>query len=125
MPEHDWVAMVREFHLKYHRPVRDRPTSDLPWGEVAEGIRLLDEEAGELSRAMAASNLDKIADGIGDTLYVVLGLALQYGIDPSLVLEAVHRSNLTRELPSDDSAREGKVPRGAEYVPPDLNGVIE
>jgi predicted HAD superfamily Cof-like phosphohydrolase len=85
---------------------------------------LLAEEVAELDSAMTNADLAKIADGVGDVIYVVLGIALQYGVDADRAVQAVHESNMTRELPSGVATTSDKVPRGDGYVPPDIDGVI-
>jgi predicted HAD superfamily Cof-like phosphohydrolase len=99
----------------------------LPTGEVQQLINLLDEEVGELRSALAEDNLVRIADGLGDVVYVAYGAALQFGIDLDVVVKAVHEANMTKPN-SDGSIRqsaEGKILRGDSYVPPALEDKLK
>lgn len=120
----DWLSLVRDFYEKYQRPVRDEPTLGLPRSEVERLRDLLEEEVSELLKAMESDDIEKVADGIADVVYVVLGAALQYGVDANRAILAVHESNMTREAPSGRRTRSDKVPRGTNYVPPDMESVI-
>lgn len=122
--QESWQDLVRAFNAKFSRPSRDEPTTDVDAADVESMRRLLTEEFGELERAMDAANLTKIADGVGDVIYVVLGIALLYGVDADRAVRAVHESNLTRQAPRSGELQSDKVPRGEDYVPPDIDGVI-
>lgn len=119
-----WQDLVRVFNEKFQRPTRDEPTTNIDAKEVDSMRRLLREEFNELDRAMREGNLAKIADGVGDVIYVALGVALQYGIDADLAIHAVHDSNMTRQAPHGTGSSSEKVPRGDDYVPPDIDGVL-
>ncbi len=54
------------------------------------------EEEGEMIRGFANRDLEAVADGIGDTLYVKIGTAVAYGINAQAVFDEVHASNMTK-----------------------------
>jgi Phosphoribosyl-ATP pyrophosphohydrolase len=111
------LDLVAEFYRRVGRPIRNRPTVDLPTAEVQQLVDLLNEETGELRGALLKSDLRKIADGLGDVVYVAYGAALQYGIDLDIVIDTVHAANMTKD-DSGELAPGQKVPRGDSYVPP-------
>lgn len=113
------LALVAQFYRRVGRQIRRRPTVDLPDAEIQQLVDLLDEEVGELRKALLESDLVKLADGLGDVVYVAYGAALQYGIDLDVVIRAIHSANMTKAASGDVNPRE-KVPRGDSYVPPAL-----
>ena len=83
-------------------------------------MALLTEEVLELSEAVVAGDAVKIADALGDIVYVAVGTAVTYGIPFDAVLRAVHVSNMTKVNTPD----EAKLVKGPGYVPPDIAGVL-
>jgi predicted HAD superfamily Cof-like phosphohydrolase len=122
--ERSWSPhrLVDEFYRRVNKTIRSRSTVDLPDSEIREIEELLEEEAGELRQALQARNLVKIADGLGDVVYVVYGAALQFGIPLDDVVQEIHEANMTKPN-SDGTVRRssaGKILRGDSYVPPAL-----
>lgn len=75
--------MVREFHAakRVHAGwMPDHPTAALPPGLADLRQALLDEEVAELHEAAAAGDTVKIADALGDIMYVLGGTAVTYGL---------------------------------------------
>lgn len=84
--------------------------------------KLIKEELGELMDAQTDQDLVEIADALGDLLYVVYGAALGYGIDLEPVMEEIHFSNMSKFPVT--TREDGKVQKGPNYVPPDLDTVL-
>lgn len=87
----DHAAQVRVFHERFNVPIAN-PTD----GVRAFRVDLLAEEWNEYLEAEEAQDFVKIADGLGDMLYVIYGTALAYGIDLDAVVNEIHRSNMTK-----------------------------
>lgn len=100
-----WVDMVKAFHVKYGAPVAERPGL-LDVARTRLRDNLIDEEVSETFEAMHESllvadstlALAQVADGLTDTIYVLIGTALEYGIDIDRVFAEVHRSNMTKTV---------------------------
>lgn len=82
---------------------------------------LMVEELGELMVAMSDCDLVKVADGLADLLYVVLGTAECYDISTQPIFHEVHRSNMTKAVTTDRRVRE----KGKDYSPPDILRVLK
>jgi len=84
-------------------------------------VGLIDEEFKELKEAMEKENMVKIADGLADLLYVLYGTAITYGLDMDPIFREVHRSNMSKGNPEVVRAPNGKILKGKNWSPPDLN----
>ncbi len=118
--------LVTEFHEVFDLPRSNTPTTDIPARLTQLRNDLLREEARELIDACDAGDLIKIADGIADVLYVVYGTAVTYGLDADALLREVHRSNMSKLDEHGNPVRrdDGKILKGANYSPPQLDRVI-
>ena len=88
---------------------------------------LINEELGELKRAMEAKNLKEVADALTDILYVTYGAGHAYGIDLNKCFSEVQRSNMSK-LGGDGKPiynEKGKVMKGPRYFEPNLKQFIE
>ncbi len=118
--------LVDEFHERFALPRSSTPTLDVSPALADLRNSLLREEVCELIEACDAGDLTAIADGIADVLYVVYGTAVTYGLDADALLREVHRSNMSKldangqALQRDD----GKILKGPNYSPPQLDLVI-
>ncbi|MDQ6773818.1 MAG: hypothetical protein M3024_12655 [Candidatus Dormibacteraeota bacterium] len=118
----DEQRMVHDFHERFGLRRNEAPT----WpGEVVHRHRvmLIDEELAELRNAGEAGDLARVADALGDLLYVVYGAGVAYGIDLEPVFAEIHRSNLTKVAPA--SHPDGKACKGEGYSAPDLVTVLD
>lgn len=113
--------MVELFHAKYGVTIRLKPTIV---GEKVAYLRkkLITEEVTEICDAINRQDLVAIADALVDTLYVVYGTAVSYGIDLEPIFEEVHRSNMTK---SDEIREDGKVMKGEDWSPPDIIPILK
>lgn len=116
---------VKHFHTVFDAPVGKRPgiiTTDrqaLRW-------KLLHEELAELANAEDAKDIVGIADGIGDCLVILLGTAVEYGIDMDAVLTEIYRSNMSKldEKGLPIFREDGKILKGPNFSKPDLKRVL-
>ncbi len=121
------AAQVFAFHRAFGLPRNVRP--DL--GSVSDDLlrlreRLLDEEAAEFANASYRRDLVGMADALADVVYVAYGTAVTLGLDLDLVLDEVHRANMSK---LDASGRpllraDGKVMKSSRYRPPDVSRII-
>ena len=107
------------FNQKFGRPVRACPSTDLDAAEIEQLLGKLEEEVSELRNAIGGMDLASIADGLGDTIYVIAGISVQFGIDIDKVLDLVHRSNMTKV-----SSGAGEAVKGRGYRRPALEAAL-
>jgi hypothetical protein len=114
--------LVLEFHETFDLPVAYRPTVDVPPEIIQLRADLLAEELEELDQAIERRDLLAIADALGDSVYVLFGTALTFGIDLDAALREVHRANMSK-LGADGRPvlrGDGKVLKGPLYRPPNM-----
>ena len=117
--------LVREFHETYNHPVRTQPTI----GSARERLlrlALIREEVDELESAIYNGDIVEMYDALIDILWVTHGALHTFGLPFEEGLEEVARSNRTK-LGEDGNPiynELGKVKKGPNYSPPDLQGVL-
>lgn len=87
---------------------------------------LIEEELYELHDAIADRSLSAVADALTDLLYVVYGAGHAFGLDLDACFQEVHESNMSK-LGDDGYAIKnatGKVMKGPNYFPPELEKVL-
>ncbi len=124
----DRIKQVREFCVAFNQTVNDTPTIPEDWvGELRK--KLTKEECvTELHEGIDEKNLLKILDALCDSLYVIYGTAVAYGLDSVLdaAFNEVHESNMTKLGPDGKPIYNefGKVTKGPNYRPPDLRKFV-
>jgi predicted HAD superfamily Cof-like phosphohydrolase len=122
MPD-SWYENVLEFHRRFAPHVLASVPAVPPGGPEAHyGLGAIREELAELERAAAAGDVPGTADALGDLLYVTIRMGLIWGVDLRLIFAEIHASNMTKD---DNIVRgDGKVLKGPNYRPPDIEGVL-
>jgi predicted HAD superfamily Cof-like phosphohydrolase len=115
---------VLDFHTKFFRDrIAECPT--VPQDDLLEfRIKLMEEEFRELMEALRKGDLIKVADGMADTIYTIVGTAVTYGIPLPEVWDEIHRSNMTKQINSEGNYIHGKACKGEAYEPPNLAKVF-
>ena len=85
-------------------------------------VRLIEEEIGETISALMESDLVGIADGITDSIVVLLGTAITYGIDLRPVWDLVHSANMAKK--GGPVREDGKMMKKEDWQHPDINGEL-
>ena len=83
---------------------------------------LVTEEFKELGEAVELNDIVGVADACADLIYVVIGLALAYGVDLRPVWREVQRSNMAKL--GGPKRADGKQEKPADWVPPDIASVL-
>jgi NTP pyrophosphatase (non-canonical NTP hydrolase) len=84
---------------------------------------LMLEELGESIKALATKDELRLADGLGDLFYVVLGTADTYNIPLFNVVAEIHRSNMTKAQRNLEDPR--MRDKGSEYKAPNIQWAID
>ncbi|KRA97753.1 hypothetical protein ASD83_11705 [Devosia sp. Root685] len=119
------LADVAGFHQVCDLPVLAKPQF-VP-ERAALRSALLAEECQETVDALARGDMEKIADGLADVIYVAIGTALEFGIPLERVWAEVHRSNMAKVDPVTGKVvkrSDGKVLKPEGWTPPDVLGAL-
>lgn len=121
------IEDVRAFHVAGDVPVLEAP--QWPAGERIElRAKLLFEEFMELSAALVARDLEATAQESVDLIYVVVGMALEFGIPLDRVWGEVHRANMAKIDPETGRIRrreDGKILKPEGWTPPDISAAMK
>lgn len=118
----DWYQDIVEFHDEIMGDVFPKKPYLANEKLAKLRIELIREEFGEIIEAVADCNIVAIADGIADLLYVVIGMAVTYGIDIRPVWDEVHRSNMTKK--GGEIRVDGKLIKPEWHSPADIESVL-
>jgi len=124
MNSSDWQHDLVDFHAAFGHPVAPAPTFDVV--RVALRLSLMREELNETAEAMLRKDIKETADGLADLMYVVLGTAVELGINMAPVFAEVHRSNMSKLGANGQpvTREDGKTLKGPNYSPPNLTDVL-
>jgi predicted HAD superfamily Cof-like phosphohydrolase len=118
----DAIAAVKSFHVKFGVPLADIP--EFPADEIVDlRKRLVEEELSELIQALDTRDMIEVADGIADSIYVLIGMALSFGIPLAEVWTEVQRTNMSKEGGS--TRADGKILKPEGWKPPDIAAILE
>ena len=118
----DWYQDIVDFHREVMKD--EFPTTPhIPTDRYTVlRQKLIKEETEETLKALRTGNLVGIADGIADSIVVLLGTAVTCGIDMRPVWNEVHRTNMAKK---EGKLREdGKRLKPKKWKPPDIEGEI-
>jgi NTP pyrophosphatase (non-canonical NTP hydrolase) len=129
--------------LEFHEKLAPWVISNNGWnarpdaGPVSLYLKLIAEEVGELFAATGGLyrvvredvdhsiypplDLIEVADGIADSIVVITGLCLVYGIPLPRVWDEVHRTNMAKE--GGPLREDRKIMKPAGWLPPDIEGI--
>ncbi len=91
-------------------------------------LNLIKEELQEFDAAMQAGDDVEIADGLADTMWVMIGYMLSRGWDVYGIWNEVARSNLAKIDPATGKVlkrEDGKVQKPEGWTPPNIAKVLD
>ena len=116
---------VTEFHEAFGAPVAATPRL-ITRERYDLRCNLIREEFDEYKEAFHNNDIVEIADALGDLLYVVLGTAIENGLDMDSIVTEIHESNMSK-LGEDGKPvyrEDGKILKGPNFRLPKLKDVI-
>jgi predicted HAD superfamily Cof-like phosphohydrolase len=121
------IIQVGEFQAAFGIEAPKRPTL-LPKERAVFRHKLLKEEVKEIEQGEKAKDIVQVADGIIDSMYILIGTAHEYGFADRLVMmfDEVHRSNMTKMGPDGKAIfrEDGKVMKPETYCAPNLDRIL-
>jgi predicted HAD superfamily Cof-like phosphohydrolase len=114
----EWQKLVSQFHIATNSTVGEFPAIR----DRELRTKLIMEEAQETVDAINNRDLIKAIDGLCDTIVVLVGTAVAFGIDLNPFFKEVCRSNLTKI--GGEKREDGKVLKPSWFEPPNLEKVL-
>jgi predicted HAD superfamily Cof-like phosphohydrolase len=114
--------MVAVFHCVAEVPVGETPFESSH--RVRLRWRLIREEMDELTEAWMKKESTESLDAICDLVYVLVGAAVEFGWQFDEAFRRVHHSNMTKLTGRIKERRDGKILKGKDYEPPQLEDLV-
>ena len=111
---------VRDFHVEVDIEWNDTPNM-LDIHAKKRRVTLIAEELAELKSALLVNDIIETVDAIADLLYVVLGTAVELGVDIEPFFDEVHNSNMTKV--GGHKREDGKWIKPYTYEPANLRKI--
>lgn len=113
---------VLAFHTAFDQLINNHPTipNDTEMGLSKD---LIEEEMGELLKAMQDRNLPLIVDGAIDSVYVIVGMLVRMGVPFNPFWHEVQASNMSKV--GGHKGPNGKWIKPDTYVPADIVGLLK
>ena len=123
------LSAVQEFHEAFGLGVKEEPTANIGLKKVQLRYELMKEENEEYLEAAKKGDLLEVADALGDMLYILCGTIVEHGLQHKIdaVFEEIQRSNMSKlgENGNPVYRKDGKVLKGSNYSPPDLEKILK
>ncbi len=117
------LKSVLDFHKKLDFGYKTKPTAKIDPQTIQVRYDLMIEENKEYLEAAKEQDLVKIADALGDMLYVLCGTMITHGMQDKIddVFAEIHRSNMTKS----GRSKTGKAGKQEKYQKPNLEQFFE
>ncbi len=118
----DWYQDILDFHQALNHHIGPFPRI-VPERTRALRSKLIREEVNELLDGLDDGDLEKIADGGGDVIVVILGTMVSYGIDLRPIWDEIHRTNMAKK--GGKKRADGKTLKPEGWQPPRIKELLD
>ena len=123
------IECFEQFHEIYKLGNSKMPIGKLENGKEKLRFELMKEENEEYLEAAEKGDTVEVADALGDMLYILCGTIIEHGMQNLIeeVFEEIHKSNLSKldENGKPIYREDGKVIKGPNYFPPNIEKIIK
>ena len=118
----DWYEDMVEFE-KEVMDTEHPETPTIPSNKVKElRKKIIMEEIEETFNAMEYDDMIEIADGIVDSIVLLIGTAIVYGIDIRPIWDEVHKTNMAKK--GGALREDGKKMKPKNWQVPDIKSIL-
>lgn len=121
-PAQDWYQDIIDFHFVSDHLIAPSPCV-APEHIRALRSKLIREETNELLDGLDEGDLVKTADGAADSIVVILGTCVSYGIDLRPIWAEVHRTNMAKA--GGGKRADGKSLKPNGWQPPRVKELLD
>jgi predicted HAD superfamily Cof-like phosphohydrolase len=119
----DWYQDMIDFHIEVMEDTLPEGPTLLPVSVIDLRKTLILEEVSELfTKGLDKDNLVEIADGIVDSIVVLVGTAVRYGIDIRPIWDEIHSTNMAKKF--GPTRKDGKKLKPANWQPPKVRELL-
>ena len=118
----DMYEDILEFSKEFNQHIGSTPKVPRDGVKVLRQC-LIREEVEETIKAIEENDLVEIADGIADSIVVLLGTAIAYGIDIRPIWDEVHKTNMAKV--GGEVRPDGKQLKPEGWVAPDIQNLLD
>lgn len=118
----DWYEDIKDFHDNVVGEVTPPCPKLATKDKRLLRAKLIGEEVTETIEALYNNDLEKIADGIVDSIVVLIGTALVYGIDIRPVWDEIHKTNMAKA--GGAFRDDGKLLKPEGWKEPDIASIL-
>ncbi len=119
----DWYKDIQDFMTAIGQEVNYKPTIPSEKQQLMASKLVREEVVDELLPAMWKNDLVGIADGIVDSIVVILDVAVAYGIDIRPIWDMVHEANMKKV--AGPVREDGKRLKPEGWKHPDIGAELE
>ena len=125
----DKFNKVKKFHEVFLIGNEKKPKAVIDRSTFLLRHRLMHEENEEYLEACENGDIVEIADALGDMLYIWCGTVLKHGMQDIIcdIFDEIQRSNMSKldENNQPIFRQDGKILKGANYIKPNIKGILE
>lgn len=118
----DWYQDVVEFHKATGSYIGEGPEMPPSYVRLLR-CRLVREEMVETLNALQRGDLVELVDGVADSIVVLLGTLISYGIDVRPIWDEIHRTNMLKV--GGPVREDGKILKPEGWQPPRVAELLE
>ena len=118
----DWYEDIKDFHDSVVGEVTPPCPKIISKNKRDLRIKLIKEEIDETINAILSNDIEEIADGIVDSIVVLIGTALVYGIDIRPVWDEIHKTNMAKA--GGAFRDDGKLLKPEGWKEPDIASIL-
>jgi predicted HAD superfamily Cof-like phosphohydrolase len=121
---------VQRFHEVTDTPVLTVPEFPSDERMVLREELIIEEVVRELLKAIRERDMEGIADGGVDSIYVIVGMMHELGIPVAECWDEVQKKNMQKAVLQPDGTfkvvrrADGKILKPAGWTPPDIAGIL-
>lgn len=118
----DWYEDVKTFHELVIGEATPPCPKIISKNKRDLRVKLIKEEIDETINAILSNDIEEIADGIVDSIVVLIGTALVYGIDIRPVWDEIHKTNMAKA--GGAFRDDGKLLKPEGWKEPDIASIL-
>jgi len=118
----DWYRDILEFHKEFKHHIEPFPRIAPDHVQRLRRKLIREEVCKELLDGIDNNDLEAIADGAADSIVVILGTCISYGIDLRPVWDEVHETNMAKK--GGGKRADGKSLKPEGWQPPRIKELL-